>query len=275
MNPGALRLAAELGGTVLSAPGAPNSPGGGNLVLVERLQGHGLPQVLVLGRTADDLREALAAAATVQARGLPLNVLGLVPAPGGDLAAALDLHRRRLGALVGALDAGLPWLEGKPMLVRRLPGRLARAVPVPLDKAPMGPLEKADLKRFLPDWDKARRKMTFRRPEWREAPDHGEHGGFEVDLWPGVPVPEGAELRVPPLVLPEATALTDALRAALRAATGQPVPFLPLPADPAPLHALRTLTPEATAFRGPARAWELAFEGLSRLPAPPHFCARC
>ena len=124
-------------------------------------------------------------------------------------------------------------------------------------------------------WDKARRKMTFRRPEWREAPDHEQHGGFEADLWPGVPLPGGAELRVPPLVLPEATALTDALRTALRAATGQPIPFLPLPGDPAPLHALRTLTPEATAFRGPARAWELAFEGISRLPAPPHFCARC
>lgn len=272
MNPEALRLAAELGGTVLSAPGAPEI---GSLVLVERIQAHGLPQALVLGRTSEDLREALAAAASVHSHGLALNVLGLVPVPGGELTPALTLHRRRLGALVCALDAGLPWLDGKPMLARRLPGRIARAVPVALAKAPMGPLEKADLKRFLADWDKARRKMTFRRPEWREAPDHEQHGGFEADLWPGVPLPEGAELCMPPLVLPEATALTDALRAALRAATGQPVPFLPLPADPAPLHALRTLTPEATAFRGPARAWELAFEGLSRLPAPPHFCARC
>jgi hypothetical protein len=272
MNPEALRLAAELGGSVLSAPGA---AGGGALVLVERIQGHGLPQILALGRVAEDLREPLAAAATVQSRGLAVNVLGLVPLPGCDLAQALQLHRRRLGALVGALDAGLPWLDGKPMLVRRLPGRIARPLPVALPKAPMGPLEKAELKRFLADWDRDRRKMTFRRPEWREAPDHAEHGGFEADLWPGVPLPEGAELRVPPLVLPEATALTDALRTALRAATGLPVPFLPLPADPAPLHALRSLTPEATAFRGTARAWELAFEGLSRLPAPPHFCARC
>ncbi|WP_243384842.1 hypothetical protein [Geothrix alkalitolerans] len=269
MNPEALRLAAELGGSLLSAPG------GGSLVLVERIQAHGLPQALVLGRTAEDLREPLEAADAVQARGLPLNLLGLVPAPGSDLAAALDLHHRRLGALVCALDAGLPWLDGKPMLVRRLPGRIARGLPVALEKAPMGPLEKAELKGFLADWDKDRRKMTFRRPEWREAPDHEQHGGFETDLWPGVPLPEGAELRVPPLVLPEATALTNALRTALRAATGQPVPFLPLPGDPAPLHALRALTPEATAFRGPARAWELAFEGLSRLPAPPHFCARC
>lgn len=265
MNPQALRLAAELGGSVLSAPG-------GGLILVERLQGHGLPQVLVLGRTADDLREPLEAASTVHARGLAVNVLGLVAVPGCDLASALGLHRRRLGALVGALDAGLPWLDGRPMLARRMPGRIASAMPAPLEKAPMGPLEKAQLKAFLPDWAKARRRETFRRPAWREAPDHG---GFEADLWPGVPLPEGAELRVPPLVLPEGTALADALRTALRAATGQPIPFLPLPADPAPLHALRTLTLEATAFRGPARAWELALEGLSRLPAPPHFCARC
>ncbi|WP_026852715.1 hypothetical protein [Geothrix fermentans] len=277
MNPEGLRLAAELGGAVLSAPG---DQGGGGLVLVERLQGHGLPQALVLGRRAEDVSEALAAASAVQARGLALNVLGLVPVPGCDLAAALALHRRRLGALVCALDAGLPWLDGKPMLVRRLPGRIARALPVALPKAPMGPLEKAELKRFLAGWDKDRRKMTFRRPEWREAPDHagsdhGGQGGFETDLWPGVPLPEGAELLVPPLVLPESTALTDVLRTALRAATGQPISFLPLPGDAAPLHALRSLTLQATAFRGPLRAWELAFEGLTRLPAPPHFCARC
>ncbi|MCM2249679.1 MAG: hypothetical protein NDI58_03805 [Geothrix sp.] len=268
MNPQALQLAAELGGSVLSAPGA---SGGGGLILVERLLGHGLPQVLVLGRRSEDLREPLEAASTVHARGLAVNVLGLVPVPGGDLASALDLHRRRLGALVAALDAGLPWLEGKPMLARRMPGRLARALPAALAKAPMGPLEKAELKGFLAHWDKADRKRTFRRPEWREV----EPGRFETDLWPGVPLPEGAELRVPPLVLPEATALTHALRTALRAATGQPIPFLPLPGDPAPLHALRTLTLEATAFRGPTRAWERALEGLAKLPAPPHFCARC
>lgn len=268
MNPQALQWAAELGGSVLSAPG-------GSLILVERLQGHGLAQALVLARSAADLREPLEAAASAQAQGMALNVLGLLPLPGCDLAGALDLHRRRLGALVCALDAGLPWLEGKPMLVRRMPGRIARSVPVALAKAPMGPLEKAELKLFLADWDKARRKLTFRRPEWPETPDHGEHGGFEVDLWPGVPRPEGAVLRVPPLELPCATPLADALRAALRLATGVPVPILPLPGDPAPLHALRTLTPEIAAFRGPVRAWELAFERLARLPAPPHFCARC
>jgi hypothetical protein len=272
MNPAALQLAAELGGTLLS--GVAGGMDGG-LLLVERVKGHGLPQVAVLGRGTADLLEALEAAERVQAGGVELNLLALMPLPSCDLAAVLDLHRRRLGALVAALDAGLPWLNGKPMLARRLPGRIFREMPVPLAKAPLGPLEKDELKAFLADWEKDRRKMTFRRPEWREAPDHAEHGGFETDLWPGVPLPEGAELRVPPLELPCATPLTDALRAALRTAMGTPVPILPLPADPSALHALRILTPEIAAFRGPARAWELALTGLSRLPGPPHFCARC
>lgn len=272
MNPAALQLAAELGGTLLS--GAPGGLGGG-LLLVERIKGHGLPQVAVLGRGAADLLEPLEAAERAQAGGIELNLLALLPLPGCDLAAALDLHRRRIGALVAALDVGLPWLGGKPMLVRRLPGRIFRETPVPLAKAPMGPLEKDELKAFLADWERDRRKMVFRRPEWREAPDHAGHGGFETDLWPGVPLPEGAELRVPPLELPCATPLTDALRAALRTATGLPVPILPLLADPSPLHALRILTPQIAAFRGPDRAWALALAGLSRLPSPPHFCARC
>ena len=268
MNPLALQLAADLGGTLLAAPG-------GSLLLVERIGLHTAPRVAVLGRGAADLLPALEAMDALQARGLALNLVGLLPLPGCDLASALDRHRRRIGALLAALDAGLPWLAGKPMLPRRLPGRVYRTVPVALDKAPLGPLEKAELKQFLADWDKARRKMTFRRPEWREAPDHAEHGGFEADLWPGVPVPEGAELRVPPLELPVGTPLADALRTALRTALGQPIPLLPLPADPAPLHALRRLTRDAAAFRGPAQAWELALETLARLPAPPHFCARC
>lgn len=268
MNPAALQLAAELGGSLLSGEA-------GSLLLVERSVGHGLPQVAVLGRSAADLLEALEAAERVQARGLAINLLALLPLPGCDLAASLAFHRRRIGALVAALDAGLPWLAGKPMLVRRLPGRIHRSAPVPLMKAPMGPLEKGELKAFLADWDKDRRKMVFRRPEWREAQDHAEHGGFEADLWPGVPLPEGAELRVPPLELPCATPLADALRAALRTATGGPVPILPMPGDPSALHALRALTPEAAVFRGPARAWELALAGLARLPGPPHFCARC
>jgi hypothetical protein len=268
MHPAALQLAAELGGTLLSSEA-------GGLLMVERIRGHGLPQVAVLGRAAADVLEPLEAAERAQAEGLELNLLALVPLPGCDLAAALDLHRRRIGALVAALDAGLPWLGGKPMLARRLPGRIRRATPVPLAKAPMGPLEKGELKAFLGDWDKDRRKMIFRRPEWREAPDHAAHGGFETDLWPGVPLPEGAEWRVAPLALPCATPLTEVLRGALRTATGMAVPILPLPEDPTGLHALRLLTPEIAAFRGPVRAWELALAGMARLPGPPHFCARC
>ncbi len=268
MNPIALQLAAELGGTLLSATG-------GSLLLVERIRAHGLPQVVVLGRGAADLLAPLEAMEAAQAGGLDLNLLALLPLPGCDLAAALERHRRRIGALVAALDAGLPWLGGKPMLPRRLPGRIFRATPVPLTKAPMGPLEKAQLKAFLAEWEKDRRKMVFRRPEWREAPDHAEHGGFETDLWPGVALPVGAELRVPPLELPCATPLTDVLRAALRIATGGPLPILPMPGDPAPLHALRLLTPDIAAFHGPARAWELAFAGIAGLPSPLHFCARC
>ena len=272
LNPAALQLAAELGGTLLS--GAKGNTGAG-LLLVERLKGHGLPQVAVLGRTAADLLEVLEGAEAAQAQGLELNLMALIPLPGCDLAASLELHRRRLGALVAALDAGLPWLNGKPMLVRRMPGLISRAAPAPLLKAPMGPLEKGELKLYLANWERDRRKMVFRRPEWREATDHTGRGGFETDLWPGVPLPEGAELRVPPLELPFATPLTNVLRAALRTATGTPVPFLPLPADPAPLHALRLLTSEIAVFRGPQRAWELALAGLSQLPAPAHFCGRC
>jgi hypothetical protein len=272
MHPAAFQLTAELGGTLLS--GAAGGMEGG-LLLVERIKGHGLPQVAVLGRGAAEVLEPLEAAERVQAEGLEVNLLALVPLPGCDLAVALTLHRRRIGALVAALDVGLPWLGGKPMLARRLPGRIRRATPVPLAKAPMGPLEKGELKAFLADWEKDRRKMIFRRPEWREAPDHEEHGGFETDLWSGVPLPDGAELRVPPLVLPSATPLAEVLRAALRTATGMPVPILPMPEDPSTLHALHLLTPEIAAFRGPVRAWELALAGLSRLPGPPHFCARC
>lgn len=268
MNPGALQLAADLGGTLLTGES-------GTLLLIERSQGHGLPQVAALGRTAADLLEVLAAAERAQAGGLALNLLGLLPIPGCDLPGALTFHRRRIGALVAALDAGLPWLAGKPMLARRLPGCIRRDAPVPLAKAPMGPLEKTELKAFLADWERDRRKRVFRRPEWRETPDHADHGGFEVDLWPGVPLPDGAELRVPPLELPCATPLSDTLRAALRSALGVPVPILPLPDDPSGLHALRILTPEVAVFRGPARAWELALAGLAQLPGPPHFCARC
>jgi len=133
MHPAAFQLTAELGGTLLS--GAAGGMEGG-LLLVERIKGHGLPQVAVLGRGAAEVLEPLEAAERVQAEGLEVNLLALVPLPGCDLAVALTLHRRRIGALVAALDVGLPWLGGKPMLARRLPGRIRLATPVPLAKAP-------------------------------------------------------------------------------------------------------------------------------------------
>jgi hypothetical protein len=263
MNPVALRLAAELGGSVLSSPG-------GGLILVEHIQRHGLAQVLVVGRSAAELLAPLEAIHELPVKGVALNVACALPLPGSDFDRALEHHRRRIGALVTALDAGLPWLAERPMLAHRLPGRLFSPVPVPLAKAPLGPLEKAELKRHLSAWGKDRRSQTFRRPEWREVA-----GGFEVDLWPGVAIPAGCELLVPPLVLPTATPVSEVLRAALRSAMGCPIPFLPVPGDPAPLHALSRLAPAAMAFRGPVSAWAQAFAGLSRLPAPLHFCARC
>ncbi|HJW71928.1 MAG TPA: hypothetical protein VJ486_03665 [Geothrix sp.] len=263
LNPAALQLAAELGGTLLGGAS-------GELLLVERVQRHALPQLLVLGRSPGDLAVPLEAAGRVQAEGLELNVLALLPMPGCDLAAALALHRQRLGALVAALDGGLSWLNDKPMLARRLPGSIFAPAPLPLAKAPMGPLEKAELKAFLSDWEKERRKQTFRKPGWRAI-----EGGFETELWPGVPLPAGAELRIPPLELPCMTPLTDALRSALRSATGGPVPILPLSENPFSLHALRELTPSIAAFCGPREAWEQALRNVARLPSPPHFCARC
>src|ERR1035441_3444912 len=48
------------------------------------------------------------------------------------------------------------------------------------------------------------------------------------------------------------------------AATGMPVPFLPLPEDPAPLHALRLLSPDIAAFRGPVPAWKLSHHAQTK-----------
>jgi len=265
MNPLALRLAAELGGTLLSGP-AP----GLALLAVERIAAHGLPQVLIAARHAGDLDAPLAAATTVQADGLALNIVAILPLPDTDAARALAHHRRRLGALLCALDAGLPWLDDRPMLPKRLPGILYATEAPELGKAPLSPLEKAELKAFLPHWDKHQRRSVFRRPPWLET-----EGGFQADLWPGVPVPPGATLRVPPLELPTATPTVDALRAALRMSMGVPVPFLPLPGDPSLLQALRLLRADTLAFHGPEAAWCQAFRNLAALPAPPHFCARC
>ncbi len=265
MNPLALRLAAELGGVLLGGP-SPSL----DLLAIERVKAHGLPQVLVASAHAPDLLEPLAAIAAAQEAGLGLNLVAALVLPGTDPAAALSHHRRRLGALVCALDADLPWLGGRPMLAKRLPGRIWAPQPVKRPMAPLAPLEKAELKAFLPDWDKTRRREAFRLPPWQE-----EAGGYAADLWPGVEPPPGVEVRVPPVVLPSVTPLMEVLRASLRAGTGGPVPLLPLPGDPTLLHALRALTPETAAFRGPETAWRRAFEQLAELPAPPHFCARC
>ena len=112
MNADALRLAAELGGARLSGPGGP-------LVLVERMRAHGLPALAVLGREPSHLRDALDAWDRTDA---PINLAALIPLPGTNLAEALAAQRRRIGAVTAALDASLPWLEGKPMLAKRLPG---------------------------------------------------------------------------------------------------------------------------------------------------------
>ena len=260
MDMEALRLATDLGGTVLSGSG-------GALVLVERIRRHGLPTLLVLGGRASHLLEALEA---WESCGADLNLCALLPTPDTDLHAALPYHRRRIGSLVAALDASLPWLGDRPMLAKRLPGRIHMASLRKLEKAPLSPMEKDELIAFLPDWDKERRRRTFRRAPWIEVED-----GFETEIWPGVALPEGAVLEVAPLQLPTAVPLMDVLRGSLRAALHQPIPLLPLPADPSGLHALRELTVNIAAFRGPIEAWNIAFQKLAELPAPPHFCGRC
>jgi hypothetical protein len=249
MNADALRLAAELGGTRLSGPGGP-------LVLVERIRTHGLPALAVLGREPGHLRDAMEAWAASDA---PINLAALVPLPETDLAEALATQRRRIGAVTAALDASLPWLESKPMLAKRLPGRIAGEVR--LEPAPLGPLETAELRAFLDGWDDSRFRDTF-------LPSASL-------LWPDATPPAPEHILVPPLRLAVGSPLLDALRDALRRALGHPIPLLPLPEDPSGLHALRLLSKNVAAFQGPAAAWNLAFKSLAALPAPPHFCARC
>ena len=238
-----LRLAAELGGTLLSGEG-------GSLLMVERLRAHTAPRLAVLGRTPTDLAAPLAA---WEAGDGALSLVGLLPLPETDLRLALAREARRIGALVAALDAGLPLLPGAPHLVRRLPGRLA-AVPAGLASLPLSSLQAFELRRHQGDL-----------PAWATDDAH---------WWEG-PAPAGAVVEAEPLPLPTATPLTEALRAALRATSATPVDFLPLSADPTPLYALRALTPEATAFTAGEAAWREALKRLAALPAPAHFCARC
>jgi hypothetical protein len=245
----ALRLAAELGGARLSGPGGP-------LVLVERVRAHGLPALAVLGRAPEHLREALKAWDEGSA---PINLTAILPLPGTDLPEALTAQRRRIGAVTAALDASLPWLDGKPMLAKRLPGRVVEDAK--LEPVPLGPLEAEELRAFLEGWDEARLRATFTPAA--------------TLLWPDALLPAGARLLVPPLRLAVGSALLDALRDALRRALHQPIPLLPLPEDPSGLHALGVLSRHVAAFHGPAAAWGLALRSLAALPAPPHFCARC
>lgn len=246
-----LQLAAELGGTLLSGPG-------GGLVLIERIGTHTAPRVAVLGRTPADLQPALEAMALLHAEGLPLNFVGLLPLAGANLETVFERERRRIGALVAALDAGLPWLGDRPMLVRCLPGRLrGSGVLQPLLPTTIQAFE---LRRYLgadPD---------FLQPTWKQG---------RAAWWPGTSRPDDSLVEVAPLELPTSSPMADALRAALRTAVGGSIDFLPMPGDAAPLHGLRVLTPASTAFRGPRAAWIEAFRRLAALPAPPHFCARC
>lgn len=244
-----LRLAAELGGARLSGPGGP-------LVLVERIRAHGLPTLAVLGREPAHLSEALEAWAACDT---PLNLTAILALSETNLAEALPAQRRRIGSVTAALDASLPWLEGKPMLAKRLPGRIMGAMP--LEPVSLGPLEEEELRAFLEGWEESRFRATFTHAQWL--------------FWPDAVLPRGVTLQVPPLRLAIGSPLLDALRGALRRALGQPIPLLPLPEDPSGLHALGVLSKQVAAFRGPVAAWGAAFQFLGTLPAPPHFCARC
>ncbi len=246
MKDDSLRLAAELGGARLSGEGGP-------LILVERARAHGLPAIAILGREPGHLREALHAWGRGDAA---INLAALLPLPETDLPRALAAQRRRIGAVSAALDASLPWLAGRPMLAKRLPGLAAEGRPGP---AFLGPLEAAELRAFLSDWHDARFDAAFRAPE--------------TLVWPDAEPP--MRMEVEPLRLAVGSPLLDGLRDALRRALGTPIPLLPLPENPSGLHALRTLSPHIAAFRGPVEAWNRAFQFLAKLPAPPHFCARC
>lgn len=263
MDLSALTLAERLGGTLLQAAGA--AP----LLIAERLVRHGAPLVLVLAAAPADLEPVLAVASALQAQGLDLNVVGVLD-PGPGLEAPLGLHRRRLGSLLCALQAAPPWGGGRPLLAKRLPGRIRAAQPLPLVPARLSPLERSQLQDQDPAWTPGRLQETFVQPAWERT-----GGAWTARWWPGVALPPGAEVLVPPLELPAATPLTEALRSALRSASRQPVPFLPVDGDPSRLHALGSLVADAQAFDGGPAAWSGALVNLARLPAPPHFCARC
>lgn len=238
-----LRLAAQWQGALLTGEG-------GALLLVERVREHRDPRLALLAPAPEALAPALEAWAATD---VPLTLVGLVPLPGVDLGRALRREARRIGALVGALDLGQPPLGEAPHLVRRLPGRLDPP-PSGLAPLPLTSLQAFELRRYLGEL-----------PAW----------ALGDDLWWEGPAPAGCRLLAAPLELPTATPLTEALRGALRATAGGPVDFLPQPGDPGPLHALRELTPAATAFHAGVAGWGEALRRLAVLPAPAHFCGRC
>ncbi|MBI4914010.1 MAG: hypothetical protein HY823_14865 [Acidobacteria bacterium] len=263
MDLGSLEKSARIGGSLLQVPGA--TP----LILVERISEHGWPLVAVLGRHESDLSGPLGAIGDLQAQGLPLNLAGLLPLD-SDGAPFLEPYRTRIGSLVCAIDAGIPWPEGQPIVPRRLPGRLRAPHPVPLGRARLSPLEAGQLKDLLPEWSRQHIEEVFESPPWIPSKD-----GFEAPWWPGVVLPSGVQVLWDPLELPTAAPVQERARAVLRGQGGRPVPVLPLDADPRPLQALGMLSPDLAVFRGPVEAWKDLFLRLATLPAPPHFCARC
>lgn len=258
-----LRRALSLGATWVGGAGRPD------LLLAERILSHGLPQVLILGNSEEDLEAPLAAIAAQHRMGLRLNLLAILAAE-GDPAPALSAHRQRLGSLLCALDASLPCWKVGAALPRMLPGRLEAETPLALEPASLGPLDRAHLAGRLPGLGPEGLEAVFVRPSWEPWGT-----GWRARLWPGVPVPAGAVVACEPLTVPTATPVAEALRGAMRVEAGGPVPFLPFDEDPTRLQALRGLTPELGAFQGSSSAWEDAFRRLAALPAPPHFCARC
>lgn len=258
-----LQIVERIGGTLLQAPGA--IP----LIIAERIARHGAPQVLALFANPQTLEPVLDVVAALHAQGLDLNLIGLID-PGAGLAGALQIHRRRLGALLCALDACTPWPGDSPMLAKRLPGLIRSREPLPLADARLSPLERSQLRDYDPSLSTDDLETQFVSPAWSPSGGH-----WLARLWPGVALPDGAETVVPGFELQTAAPFADALRSALRAESGRPVPFLPLAADPSRLQALGLLCPEVQIFQGSAAAWTRALAALAQLPAPPHFCARC
>ena len=263
MDRSRLLLAERLGGTLLQAPACVP------LVIAERIARHGAPTILVLTAATEPLERALLAMGALQSQGLVLNMVGALD-PGTGLREALQAHRRRIGALLCAFDSEPAWPEDRPLLAKRLPGRIRASAPLPLAPARVSPLERSLLQTHYPEWPEPRLARIFIDPPWE--PDGGT---WVARWWPGVPLPAGAEILRPGLELATVTPLAEALRSALRTARDRPVPMLPLDADPSRLLALRPLCADVQVFQGQADDWSRALTNLARLPAPPHFCARC